>query len=120
MQRYWRCSSLFAYGAGMIATGPRRRRWFRSSNSCRNEKETSVPPRICVRPGLFATLIVALSVTQAVAQEHQHPAAASPRQTPPITPTAKKLNESYRSNCEQFAVGFESPGRELFDGRVDV
>jgi cyclopropane fatty-acyl-phospholipid synthase-like methyltransferase len=45
------------------------------------------------------------------------PRAPSP---PTITAEAKDLNEQYKTNCQRFIVGFESPGRELFDKRVKV
>jgi len=78
-----------------------------------------VPRTIPVLARLSVVWAIALSGASALAQEHQHPAA--PRQpASPLTATAKKLNEDYQNNCEQFAVGFESPGRELFDRRVDV
>jgi cyclopropane fatty-acyl-phospholipid synthase-like methyltransferase len=79
-----------------------------------------VPRTIRVLSGVSAALTIALSVAPLLGQEHQHPTAVPGRQAPPITPTAKKLNEGYKSNCEPFAAGFESPGRELFDRRVDV
>jgi SAM-dependent methyltransferase len=62
-----------------------------------------------------------LFVAPVYGQEHQHEPPASPRrQGSPLTATAKKLNEGYKTNCEQFATGFETPGRELFDRRADV
>ena len=64
-------------------------------------------------------LVVVGTAGWALAQDHQH-AQAPKAQPSPLTPTAKKLNEGYQANCEQFAAGFESPGRELFDRRVDV
>src|SRR5207247_889984 len=69
---------------------------------------------------LLAVVAGALSMTMAAAQDHQHPT-APPAKGSSITSTAKKLNESYKTaDCERFAAGFESPGRELFDRRVEV
>jgi hypothetical protein len=79
-----------------------------------------VPPPVRVLLGVSAAMSIALSIAPALAQEHQHPGTLPRPQAPPITSTAKKLNESYQTNCEHFAAGFDSPGRELFDRRIDV
>jgi ubiquinone/menaquinone biosynthesis C-methylase UbiE len=55
-------------------------------------------------------LIVVGAVIPAVAQhQHEH-----------ITPVAEKLNESFDADSQQWAQGFESEGRAIFDQRFAV
>ena len=76
----------------------------------------------CVRRPAVATLalVAALSASSATAQDHVHPREAPRKPSSPLTPTAKKLNEGYKVDCERFAAGFETPGREIFDRRVEI
>jgi precorrin-6B methylase 2 len=72
------------------------------------------------RPVAAIALVAALSVGSAIAQEHVHPPQTPRKPSSPLTPTAKKLNEGYKVDCERFAAGFETPGREIFDRRVEI
>jgi precorrin-6B methylase 2 len=72
--------------------------------------------------GAVATiaLAVGLAVAPAIAQDHVHTPQPPRKPSSPLTPTAKKLNEGYKVDCERFAAGFETPGRQIFDRRVDI
>src|SRR5438477_8508945 len=73
------------------------------------------------RPAVATLALVAgLSAGSATAQDHVHSREAPRKPSSPLTPTAKKLNEGCKVDCERFAAGFETPGREIFDRRVEI
>src|SRR5437763_1871386 len=59
----------------------------------------------CVRRPAVATLalVAALSASSATAQDHVHPREAPRKPSSPLPPTAKKLNEGHKVDCERFA-----------------
>ena len=62
---------------------------------------------------LLAALFAGSALPPALAQIHQH-------QHEKITATAKKLNERFDADAKHWAGQFESPGRTIFDRRMEI